>query len=279
MNIKNTLKALLISLVVLLVPSFVSAQTGTALTQTTLSATIGAGQTAFQLASVTNISGFGAGINSPTGGTVANGNLTDLYIDRELMQVIAVNTTAKTVVVLRGQGGSQVGAHASGTMVLAAAPGAFFNYDPSGFCGTLTATQGAILGAPPQFATWVNQRTGAQWICSTVTKTWVPGFSQFAGYSSGANAVTTAVASAAGTVTPSGPLFHITGALAITGFVIPVGCNATAVGGCSFTVIPDGTFTWTAAGNIALAGTAVVNKSITFTWDATNSKWVPSVIA
>jgi hypothetical protein len=58
-----------------------------------------------------------------------------------------------------------------------------------------------------------------------------------------------------------------------------VGCAATAVGTCSFTIIPDGAFTWTTAGNIALAGTAVVNKALTFLWDAKNSKWVPNYIA
>ena len=42
----------------------------------------------------------------------------------------------------------------------------------------------------------------------------------------------------------------------------------------SITIIPDGLFTWTATGNIALAGTAVVNKALTLTYDGT--KWNPS---
>ena len=84
---------------------------------------------------------------------------------------------------------------------------------------------------------------------------------------------TAAVASAAGAILPSGPLFHVTGALAVTGFTIPVG-----FAGGSFVVIPDGAFTWTTAGNIAVAGTAVVNRALTFTWDSSVSKFNPSYV-
>lgn len=266
MNIKK----LLLAFALFSLPSLAFGQT--ALTTTTLSNNMSAAALTIQLASVTGISGFGPGITNPTGGTAAGtGNITDIYIDRELMQVVSVNTTAKVVSVLRGQGGSQASAHASGDMVIIGPPGSFYNYDPEGLCIGTGST-------PAQYTPWVNQRTSAQWLCSSVTNTWVPGW-QNPGISGSPIAVTAAVASAAGQVTPSGPLFHITGALAITGFLIPVGCNATAVGGCSFTVIPDGTFTWTTANNIALAGTAVVNKALTFTWDAKNSKWVPSYIA
>src|SRR5580698_1110897 len=131
MNIKN-IKAVLLILAALLFPTFASAQVGTALTYTTTSAIVSAGSNSFQLASVTGISGFGPGINSPTGGTTANGNITDLYIDRELFQVVSVNTTAKTVVVLRGQGGSQAAAHKTGAVVIIGTPSAFIDYDPEG---------------------------------------------------------------------------------------------------------------------------------------------------
>lgn len=73
------------------------------------------------------------------------------------------------------------------------------------------------------------------------------------------------------TITPSGELFHVTGTTAIATINVPfVGFNG------SITIIPDGIFTWTTAGNIALAGTAVVNKALTMTYDATTSKWYPS---
>jgi hypothetical protein len=46
--------------------------------------------------------------------------------------------------------------------------------------------------------------------------------------------------------------------------------------GGSFTIIPDGAFTWTTAGNIAIAGTAVVGVPITFTYDSYLGKFYPA---
>lgn len=251
----NKLKLAFLTLALLLVPSLSLAQQFT-LTQTTLSADVTAATDTFQLASVTGLSGQ---VTSTGSG---------IYIDTEFASVISVNTNAKTVKVLRGMDGTKATLHKASTMALFGNPNAFVSFNVSGGCVV------AQVAAQPT----INVNTGAQWLCSSITLTYVPGFS--VGTSGGVPlAVTTAVASAAGVVVPSGPLFHITGALAITGFTTPIGCNATVRGGCQFTVIPDGTFTWTTAGNIALAGTAVVNKSITFTWDATNSKWVPSAIA
>src|ERR1700684_3468927 len=167
MNMNKHIKAVLITLAVLFAPFASYAQTGTALTSTTLSATIGAGVQSFQLASVTGISGFGPGINYPPGGTTADGNITDLYIDRELFQVISVNTTAKTVVVLRGQGGSQAAAHISGANVIIGTPSAFIDYDPEGYCGVVTGAEGnQLFNTPPIYNPWINQRTSNQWICS-----------------------------------------------------------------------------------------------------------------
>ena len=256
------------------------AQSGQSLTQTTTVALISSGQNCFTLTSVSGISGFGPGINNPVAGTSAGtGNITDLYIDRELMQVVSTNTAAKVVCVLRGQGSSQASAHFTGTMVLIGPPGAFFNYDPEGYCGGPVG--GVNFGGgpanPPQFTPWVNQRTSAQWICSTVTKTWVPGFVSLMG--PGSFASTASLALIAGTNTPTGPLFHTTTTNAVVTWAAPIGCNATATGGCSFTIIPDAVCTWTAAGNIAIAGSCVVNKALTFTWDAQNQKWIPSYIA
>jgi hypothetical protein len=274
MNIKNTLKAVLFSLVVLLVPSFVSAQTGTALTSTTTSAIISSNQVSFQVASVTGISGFGAGINSPTGGTVANGNLTDLYIDRELMQVVSVNTTSKTVVVIRGQGGSQASAHKSGAIVIIGVPSAFIDYDPEGYCGSITAPgTNQNYGNPPTYSPWINQRTSSQWICSTVSTTWVPGYGN-PGVSGTQADSTTAVASAT-SITPTGALFHVTGTTAVVTIALP----ATYAGG-PVTIIFDGVDTWTAAGNIAVAGTnTTAGSSVTFVYSFVTSKWYPSRLA
>jgi hypothetical protein len=262
---KNLFKAL--AFLALLVGMGITGNAQTALTQTTITAAVNGNggysglstsvDTTVALNSTTNI-------NAPVNGVIQ----TYLYIDRELMGVTAINTTTKIATVNRGMNYTNVAPHVSGTMVLLGPNGAFQAVDPSGNC----------TAASTLFTPWVNVVTGAQWLCSTVTNTWVPGWGN-PGNSFAPPAVTAAVASVAGTTLPSGPLFHVTGTNAITGWTIPVGFNGTAAGGGCFTVIPDALFTWTAAGNIALAGSAVVNKALTFCWDATNSKWVPNYIA
>ena len=215
-------------------PAFGQAVT---LTQTSLSAAVTASATTFSVASATNVSTSSA-----------------LYVDKELMYVSAVNGTQVTVG--RGEFGTAAVSHASGAMVLVGVPSAFFTYPPTGSC---TASQ---TPATP----WVDIRTSAQYLCSSVTGTWVAGWQN----DLLSNAPTAAVASAAGLITPSGPLFHVTGTAAITGFNIPVGFSYG-----SFTVIPDGAFTTTNANNIALASTAVVSKALTFVYDPVTGKFYP----
>ena len=280
---KITLKSLALTLLaafVLAAPSFAQQNL---LVQTTLSAAVAAPtQTTspptpvatVQLASTTGIVGYA--LNPTT--TLQAQQLWVLYVDREEMAVIQIS--GGTLQVVRGYNSTVATSHVSGSMVLYGKAPWFYNYDPGtilsqgggGPSGGLACTVAGSFAFP-----WLNVRTGSQWECSSITLQYIPYFNN--AMVPGSAIVSTAVASAAGQVTPSGPLFHITGGLAITGFLIPVGCNATAVGGCSFTVIPDGTFTWTTANNIALAGTAVVNKLLTFSWDGKNSKWIPSYIA
>lgn len=218
----------------------------TALTQTSLSTAITSSGTQFKIASVTGV----------TAGT------TMLYVDNEAMFVNSVNTASTTVSVTRGSAGTKAFAHISGAMVLAGPPTAFIVYEPSGSC---TNGQGLFLYSPV-----VNVVTGNQWLCSTIYGKIIPGFLNVAD----PPGVSTAVASAAGLVTPSGPLFHITGALAITGFNVPVGFDPK--GGGSVCVIPDGAFTTTAANNIAIASTGVVSKTLCWTYDANTAKFYPS---
>lgn len=211
------------------------------LTQTSLSAAVGSTNTqSLIVASATNI-------------TVTP--VTSLYIDKELMLVLGVNGT--TISVARGQSGTAAVKHASGAMVLVGSPSQFYVYNPTGGC-----TAGSVAVTP-----WVNVLTGNQWICSTITSTWVPGFGNF----SAPTQVSTAVASVAGLTTITGPLFHITGTNAITGWTLPAG-EATA----PFCIIPDAAYTTTATNNIAVATTGVLNKLQCWTWDATNSKFVAS---
>lgn len=210
------------------------------LTQTSLSAAVSAGQTSLIVASATNIT-----VTPPTLMLVG----TDVYY------VTAVSGTAVTAV--GGQIGTKNVGHASGAMVLVGRPDWFATQAPSGSCVT------ANLYVTPI----VNYLTGLQYLCSTITLGYVPGFQN----TSVAAQVTTAVASAAGLVTPSGPLFHITGSLAITGFNIPVGYSHGP-----FCIIPDAAFTTTNANNIAIASTGVINKQLCYVYDGTNAKFVPS---
>jgi hypothetical protein len=244
----------------------------TALTQTTLSGAVNgpvmysgsSTPTLSTTVTLTSVTGVVAAFNTSVIQSV-------LYVGQEAMGVVSVNSSTLQVNVLRGYLGTKASPHPSGDMVLIGqfnllGSNMFFQQDPP-FNGACIST--AIPSTP-----WVNVMTGAQWLCSSVTGTWVPGWNN--PLNGGAEKVTAAVASAAGLVTPSGPLFHITGTAAITGFNIPVGFDATPSGGGSFCAIPDGIFTTTAASNIALASTAVVNKMLCWQWDATNSKFVPT---
>ncbi len=200
-----------------------------------------------------------------------------IYVDRELMGVIAVPTSATLpVTVIRGIRGTQATPHVAGDMVLFGqinlmGSNEFFDSDPP--AGTCTATF-------PQ-TPWINTTNGMQWLCSSITGQWVPGFGN-PGNSMVPVSATATVASAAGVILPSGPLFGISGSLAITGFTIPLGFNGTAIGGGCFTAVAvaAGVPTWTAAGNISAAGTfTATGSSVTFCWNASTSKWAPSRLA
>ncbi len=216
-----------------------SASAQTALVQTTLSSPIGKG--ADQFITVTSATGITAG--------------TFLLVEKEAMLVLAVSGTQLQVA--RGQDTTKAVGHPTLAMVLSGPPANFFDTDPTGSC---TASQ--TVATP-----YVNVQTGLQWLCSSITGGWTVGWQN----PTLPPRVTTAVASVAGQVTPSGPLFHITGTAAIIGFNIPVGF---AYG--SFCVIPDGAFTTTTANNIAAASTAVLNVLDCWTWDDKNSKFVPT---
>lgn len=249
--------------------------TGTALTQTTLSAALAVNQNTFGVASATNLS-------NPVGNFYQK-----IYVigpgqaKGELMTVIAVSGTQITVSRL-----DEFKAFwPSGSVVLIgpipistqlygypAPGGGFQEYDPPG----ASATQQTSTAASVQYSPWVNIVTGKQWIWSTVLNCWVPGWQN-----SEPPSVSDAVASAAAAITPSGPLFHVTGALAITGITRPIGF---AHG--SFTMIPDhaaASFTWTTGdGSIAVAGTAIQFRAVTFTFDPSGNAgagiWYPSYV-
>jgi hypothetical protein len=206
-----------------------------------------------------------------------------IYVDREAMGVWTWNSTSCSGTVSRGYLGTQASPHVSGAMVLIAPayqttlgtganplPSGLFQQDPP-MGGTCSAT---LTPTTP----WVNVLTGSQWLCSALTNTWVAGWNN--PYATDWTAPTASVASVAGSTLPSGPYFTITGTNAVTGWTIPVGFNATTVGGGCFNVIGGaGPATWTSAGNIAVAGTFTANKIFTFCWNGPAGKFYPSAIS
>lgn len=242
----NKLTKAFISVVTAIIFTSLPSFAQTSLTATTLAAAVSRTANVITVASASGI--------TVSGGTTATG----LYIDNEYMVVTSVNST--TIGVARGQAGTRANAHLSAAIVLAGPPRAFYNTDPSGAAGQPANCANAA------YTPYINIITGNQWLCSTVLNKWVPGWGN-PGNSGTPIAVTAVVASAAGAILPSGPLFHVSGTAAVTGFTIPVGFN-----GGSFCIIPDGNFTTTNAGNIVIASTAVTGKTLCFTYDANASK-------
>ena len=78
------------------------------------------------------------------------------------------------------------------------------------------------------------------------------------------------------TIAPTKQISFVSGTSAIVNITAP---SPISSGGGQITLIPTGVFTWTAAGNIALLGTAVVGKALIMTYDVTTNKWYPSYVA
>ena len=241
----------LIAILSLVAALALSASAQTSLTSTTLGS------------AVTSTSTQTVVLASATGVTA---NQTLLFVDKEAMFVNSVNGT--TIKVFRGYQGTPVSTHLSGAGVLLG-PAAAFNPistgvnaagDPSGSC-----TPGSTLYTP-----YVNIKSGNQWLCSSVTNSWVPGW----GNTSAPTGVTTLLASSAGAQTLSGPLFHMSGTNIITSFTNPVGFNPKA--GAQFCVIPDGAYQTTAGNNIGTTTTATANRVQCWKYDVNAAKWFAS---
>lgn len=202
-----------------------------------------------------------------------------IYIDREALGVFQVNTSTGCLNVFRGYLGTQASPHINGTMVLVAPAyqstlGTGGNPIASGLFTQDAIYGSTCTGANTPTTPWINVLTGAQWVCSGQVGVWAPSWQNpLAAPPTWIQTAT--VPSAAGAITPSGPYFNISGTSAITGFNIPLGFN-TSLGGC-FTANPTGIWTWTAAGNIATAGTVTAATTpVTFCWNVASSKWIPS---
>ncbi len=220
------------------------------LTQTTLSGAVASNSNTLRVASATGI-------------TAAATGPSYLYVldpgsqKGELMKVSSVSGT--NIGVIRGLNGTATVGHISGAIVVIGRGQDFPGYDPSGAC---TASTSPVTP-------WINPINGNQWLCSTVSNSWVPGWNN----TNAPISATATVASAAGAILPSGPLFSVSGTAAVTGFTIPVGFASG-----SFCTVPTGAFTWTTAGNINTAGTAVVGRTLCFTYSTTAAKFVASYL-
>ena len=92
----------------------------------------------------------------------------------------------------------------------------------------------------------------------------------FIAMSGGVNTVASAT-----TIAPVKRIAYISGTAAIATITpqAPItGTNGTII------LIPTGAFTWTTAGNIAIAGTAVVGRALHMTYTAITDKWYPSYV-
>ena len=126
-----------------------------------------------------------------TTGVTGQGSLgqcqTDLYVDRELMCVISVNTTSGQVTVQRDvfNMGTVVQQHASGAVVWIGTPANFptSNGQPSGYCNPSQLNNGALP--------WIAVNTGQIYTCNSATNQWGTEGYVFLSPSCGALATTT----------------------------------------------------------------------------------------
>lgn len=134
-----------------------------------------------------------------------------------------------------------------------------------GELGSIVAAHGAsapvVAGLPADFAGWVP-----------AVRTAVPQYPvQFQGFSAPVAGAATNVA--------TGPYFHLTGTVAMVNLTAPAGY----IEGGEITIVFDGSaagLTWTAAGNISVAGTATTaGSAVTFIFDQGSAKWHPSRLA
>ena len=123
-----------------------------------------------------------------------------------------------------------------------------------------TGTGSAVFANTPSLVTpFIDAATGTSLVLSSFNAV---------------SAAAPSIASAA-TIAPTTPIAFVSGTAAVVTITAPAPISA---GGGTITLIPTGAFTWTTAGNIAVAGTAVVSRTLTMTYDVTTTKWYPSYV-
>lgn len=83
------------------------------------------------------------------------------------------------------------------------------------------------------------------------------------------------VVSSSTTIAPTARYFHVSGTTTIQTVTAPAFCVVTGTM-CQITIIPDGLWSTTTGGNIAIATTAVVSKALIMTYDPATTTWYPS---
>lgn len=145
----NKMLGMLVILAALLLTQTAPAYAQRIITSTTLTPAISATTTTFVVGSLTN---------------VAVGQFA--FADSELMQVTAINTTAVSVTVQRGVGGTRAQAHAAAERIFITAGGDYRTTDPDyGAACTRGTGQAAVLP-------WINTRNGNVWSCLGNNSTW-----------------------------------------------------------------------------------------------------------
>lgn len=131
--------------------------------------------------------------------------------------------------------------------------------------GTLTAAQNLIAGDSSAIGfsdTWISRPSAAVLAVQGALRVGLQS----------TPAVAATIASAA-TIAPTARITFISGTTTIDTITAPSPISTT---GGQITLIPTGVFATSTSGNIALITTAVVNKALIMTYDATTTKWYPS---
>lgn len=262
-NVRNIAFALFAALL-LLGPAAQPAEAQTALSTTTLTANITNSQRSFVLTSVSGISAF-ANAGPAQGGIGSPSSYASSYlmVDKEVMLVVAVNTTASSVTVNRGFMDTASVAHRN-TAIVTLGPSSAFRtqpVDPAGQCQRSTMT----------YVPFINVTTGNTFDCLGLTTAgqWF----QTNGNATNTAQAGTTVASAT-SITPTGKFFVVSGTTAVATIVVPAGATA----GYQLFINPSGIWASTTAGNIGLITSAtVVGRILIMTWDG--SKWWPSYVS
>lgn len=256
----KTMKLSILALLAVFLALPVHAQVGIPLTSTTVTGSITANQNCFLVGST-------SGMVSQSNAFTQKGYIMDPgQYKGELVNIVSIPVSGQVCVARLDQFKSQ---HAAGSLFILGNTQqfvvSFFSTDPFGQCsGTLA--QGSITS---QVTPWVNVSSGMQWICSTVTNTWVPGFGN--NQIPASSNVTTLVPAVAGATTLSGPLFHMSTTNAITSFTLPATFN-----GGQICIIPDAAFTTVSGNNIGHSSTAVAGQTLCLTYDTNAAKFYTS---